>query len=282
MATPIILYLNILALVWLVLLRRKMPNHENLQAVGTIVIIWATLFFGVLAIPQYIPNPLNFYLAIVITVGALSFLAVYFGYLKRHKQEPSEKTLNLRTLQATPMPTELFETDGVGAFPIVKYQCLSVKAENYSGSLAATIRIGDEEPFHVGWPTRTVSGSNTILVIHADGTAQIVGTSTLRQFLEGDETRLPVWFAYAIRDRVNVSFGEIMEAAKLNRPVTENYRLLFNTTVAPLRFVKPEEIQRGYLDLTIQFTPSKIDKKPRKYRLNVKSWDELDLTGPLS
>lgn len=60
-----------------------MPNHENLQAVGTIIIVWAALFFGFLAIPQYVPSPLNLYVAIMITVGAFTFSAVYFGYMRR-------------------------------------------------------------------------------------------------------------------------------------------------------------------------------------------------------
>jgi hypothetical protein len=93
MTVSFILYLTILALAWLVLLRRKMPNHENLQAVCSIIAVWATLFFGVLAISQYIPSPSNYYLAVIISVGAFVFSGVYFGYIKRHEQRLSDKTI---------------------------------------------------------------------------------------------------------------------------------------------------------------------------------------------
>jgi hypothetical protein len=69
-----------------------MPNHENLQAVCTLIAVWAALFFGVLAIPQYVPSPWNCYLAVIITVGVLAFSAVYFGYVKG----PDEQQLRRR------------------------------------------------------------------------------------------------------------------------------------------------------------------------------------------
>jgi len=70
-----------------------MPNHERLQAVCAIIAIWAALFFGVLAIPQYVPSPWNWYLTVIVTVGVLIFSTVYFGYIKRGRQELSEQEL---------------------------------------------------------------------------------------------------------------------------------------------------------------------------------------------
>ena len=70
-----------------------MPNHENLQAVCTLIGVWAVLFFGVLAVPQYVPSPWNCYLAGAITAGVLAFSAVYFGYIKRGRQGLSEQEI---------------------------------------------------------------------------------------------------------------------------------------------------------------------------------------------
>jgi hypothetical protein len=74
----------IIGLAWL-LLRFKMSDHENLQAYGTIIFVWGLLFFGILAIPEYVHYPLNAYLCAIDTVGIIVFSIIYFGYVKRPK-----------------------------------------------------------------------------------------------------------------------------------------------------------------------------------------------------
>lgn len=87
MATTFILWLVALGVGWIGLRSSIMEKHENLQAVGLIILVWGMFFFGILAIPNFISTPLNLYLDIAVTLVALSFSAIYFGYFKRVRKE---------------------------------------------------------------------------------------------------------------------------------------------------------------------------------------------------
>jgi hypothetical protein len=87
-ATTFILWFAVLAVAWITLRSLPMANHENLQAGAVIILVWGMFFFGILTIPNFIPTPINLYLDIVVTLVAVVFSAVYFGYFKKKKKEP--------------------------------------------------------------------------------------------------------------------------------------------------------------------------------------------------
>jgi len=87
MAIPFILWFGTVVLAWL-LLRLTMPGHDNLQAVGTIILVWAALFFGVLAIPQIVPPPWNVHIAVFITLATVVSSTIYFAWIKKLSKPP--------------------------------------------------------------------------------------------------------------------------------------------------------------------------------------------------
>jgi hypothetical protein len=76
-----------------------MPNNENLQAYGLFVLIWASLFFGFLALPL-IPTPLNYYLAFVSTIATVVVAVLYF-LSKKQKMNISPLKIEYPTRNAT-------------------------------------------------------------------------------------------------------------------------------------------------------------------------------------
>jgi len=66
----------------------KMAGHENLQAIGTIILVWAALFFGIPSLTD-IPASLHVLFEIITTTGAVIIGALYFGFWKPEgKAEP--------------------------------------------------------------------------------------------------------------------------------------------------------------------------------------------------
>jgi hypothetical protein len=87
MAMPFILRFGPVVAAWL-LLRFTMPGHDDLQALGTIILVWAALFFGVLAIPQIVPPPWNVHLAVFITLASIALSTIYFVWIKKPLKPP--------------------------------------------------------------------------------------------------------------------------------------------------------------------------------------------------
>jgi hypothetical protein len=91
MAIPFILWFGIIASAWL-LLRFAMAGHDNLEAICAIIVVWGTLFFGVLSLPLYIPQyispPWNMHLAVAITLIIIVFSTVYFAWIKKTPRPP--------------------------------------------------------------------------------------------------------------------------------------------------------------------------------------------------
>ena len=82
MATPFIFLWPLIALAWLLMVRKTMPDHENLQAVLGIIFGWTA---AVGAIATLAPQVLYPYTALVTVVTAI-FAVIYFGYIKRPKK----------------------------------------------------------------------------------------------------------------------------------------------------------------------------------------------------
>jgi len=124
-----------------------------------------------------------------------------------------------------------------------------IKALNDSVDLGAKVWFENTEPTHLSWsvPQRSLDVTT--------GHVTIVQSPRYLRLVKDDE--LPLWIWCAFR----------------TRPGTEG--LLLN--MDPPRFFKLQDVKEPkHIDIDIQFVP--VDKKPRKYQLNVKSWDELGLT----
>lgn len=83
----------------------KMAAHENLQAVGTIILVWAALFFGIPSLTE-IPATYHVLVEIITSAGALIVGILYFG-LKKPDKTSSIKVEVLRekpVLDLQPLP----------------------------------------------------------------------------------------------------------------------------------------------------------------------------------
>jgi len=214
-----------------------------------------------------------------VPLGVLGIVLAVFAIMKsRHK--PAQTILGETSplvkpdVELTTLPPETVPHDLMQSNTLVivesKRQSLSVKSVNYSETLAANIWVGkDVGTTHLGWGTPTI--------IVETGQAELSKTKKWRKFLGGETQELPIWYAYtAIVQRQRQTFTVTMDLTKRNKPVTEEYQVFLNT-VPSTRLLKPEDIDRGYVNLTIKFAGIGIDKKPLKYRLNLRPWNEIGL-----
>jgi len=224
----------------------------------------------------------------ILAVLAIAVFPLWVGYQVGSRRSRSqefkpakmpESELKVTILPSEPVSSDLWETNTfVKTNVVFKRQSLSVQSLNYSDNLAVNIWVGKEVgATHLGWKTPVID-------VETYG-AHIYQTEQWRAFLDGEIESLPVWYAYAGRERKSGAsdgerLGEAMEAAKRNQPITETYQVFLNT-MPIVRLLKPEDIDRGYIILTIQFAGIRLNEKIRKYRLNLRPWDEIGLE-PLS
>jgi hypothetical protein len=143
---------------------------------------------------------------------------------------------------------------GLGSAPEIIMQSLALTAKNYGvPRLGAMMWLDGVGPYHMRWKMpQTVP--ETFKIGDSQFTrGRYVESPRHIRIVKDEKIFLCVWFAYRRRE---------VEKFTLN---TE-----------PLLTHNFGEFGRDSVDMEIQFAP--IDKKPRKYQLCVKSWNELDLT----
>ena len=157
----------------------------------------------------------------------------------------------------------------------LKYQSLVVRTKNFTDDLVANVAVFGEETKHLGWRQSHFQ----VNVVSLDA-LETSGIDRERAFHDGEETSLPVWYACRVKElfsNIGLDSDVIVtdESGKvLKKDVTESYCVFLNTIqgATPIR----TEDRRNFVDLTIRLAP--VDRKPRKFRLCISSWDDLDLT----
>jgi hypothetical protein len=129
----------------------------------------------------------------------------------------------------------------------VLLQMLMLKVRNRSVKLGTKVRLDGTEPCELNWnmPKRTLYTKT--------GEVTIEPSARYVEILEDDEVPVLIWVAWKLTEQ------EVVMHLNTNLPV--EFRL--------------GELKEPFVDMDIQFIP--IDKKSRRFRLNLKSWDEFNL-----
>lgn len=133
----------------------------------------------------------------------------------------------------------------VGTLPEILGQALSLTAmKNSIERLRAKAWLDQEGPVYLSWSRPPTSHW---------GLATFAESPLYMDMVKDEVVVLPIWMAEKSEGKVTLTLNTEAKTKKLL-----------------------SELTRPFVDIDIQFIP--IETKPRQFRLNVKSWDELNLT----
>ncbi len=235
-----------------------MTSHESLQAIGTILTVRMGLIGTV-----YILFPQRLYVySVLLTIGTICISTLYFLYKKGVGKATATQippALEVRVGKGSSAPTSdpvyrMIEAIYGKKPTAIDSQFLWVKVLRAPiASLGAKVWLDGDGPTYLKWPTteKTIEPST--------GKVAISESPKFMDFVPEQQEVLIVWMAF--RD----ANGEYL-------------RLHTDASLGLLDLRKLSDSQ-GRINVDIQFIGENYtDPSPRRFRINAKSWGDLNLT----